>query len=100
MTAGFRDSLMRSAVRHLTWSVVAGCVLWGFLFPTPGVAQSAPASAANSNPPYQPITAKERARWALFYTIGPKSLAAGVISAGWGTAFNSPEEYGTSWDGF
>jgi hypothetical protein len=25
---------------------------------------------------------------------------AGVISAGWGTGFNRPEEYGPHWDGF
>jgi len=39
-------------------------------------------------------------KWFVVSTIGPQSLAAGVLSAGWGTAFNSPEEYGTHWDGF
>ena len=33
-------------------------------------------------------------------TIGPPSLLAGAISAGWGTLLNHPPEYGTHWDGF
>jgi hypothetical protein len=95
-----RNSLIRSAAQHALWSVVTSWVLGGGLFPTPVFGQSASTSPTNSNSAYQPITGKERARWAVLYTIGPKSLAAGVISAGWGTAFNSPEEYGTSWEGF
>jgi len=33
-------------------------------------------------------------------TIGPESLAAGLFSAGWGTAFDSPKVYGPHWEGF
>ncbi len=33
-------------------------------------------------------------------SVGPTSLAAGLFSAGWGTAFNTPREYGTHWAGF
>jgi hypothetical protein len=33
-------------------------------------------------------------------TVGPESFAGGVISAGWGTLFNRPREYGTHWQGF
>lgn len=47
-----------------------------------------------------PITAAERARWFVSSTVGPASLASGVLSAGWGTAFNQPEEYGGTWEGF
>jgi hypothetical protein len=48
----------------------------------------------------QPITSKERASWALESTVGADSLLGGVISAGWGTIFNTPHEYGTHWEGF
>ncbi len=47
-----------------------------------------------------PITGKERLKWFAESTVGPASLAGGVISSGWGTLFNSPREYGTHWDGF
>jgi hypothetical protein len=61
---------------------------------------STPTAAAIPAFNYTPITGKGRVTWAVVSTIGPQGLAAGVISAGWGTAFNSPEEYGTHWDGF
>jgi hypothetical protein len=68
--------------------------------------QSTAASPAGSDPEDPPLTAQrpltreERFRWFAESTVGPKSLAAGVFSAGWGTAFNNPEEYGPHWDGF
>ena len=49
---------------------------------------------------YQPITAKQRTEWFALSTVGPESIAGGVMSAGWGTLFNKPSEYGTHWDGF
>ncbi len=49
---------------------------------------------------YQPITADGRLGWFTRSTIGPRSLLAGVFSAGIGTATNSPHEYGPHWDGF
>ena len=33
-------------------------------------------------------------------TVGPQSLLGGVVSAGWGTLFDRPSEYGTHWHGF
>ncbi|MDP9114520.1 MAG: hypothetical protein M3O20_12675 [Acidobacteriota bacterium] len=42
----------------------------------------------------------DRAKWAATSTVGIPSLAGGVISSAWGTAFNKPEEYGLHWDGF
>ena len=56
-----------------------------------------PTSSSSSD---QPITSKQRADWFALSTIGPESLAGGVISAGWGTLFNRPREYGTHWEGF
>ncbi len=49
---------------------------------------------------YDPITAKGRATWFVNSTVGPRSLAAGVLSASWGTAWNLPEEYNRTWEGF
>jgi hypothetical protein len=50
--------------------------------------------------PYEPITPSGRAQWFVRSTVGPRSLAAGVVKAGWGTAFNNPEEYGPHWSGY
>ena len=62
-------------------------------------AQVASPIAAAAN--YKPITGAERGKWFLESTIGPESLlGAGPVSAGWGTLFNSPEEYGPHWEGF
>ena len=50
---------------------------------------------------YEPVTAKERVTWFAVSTAGPVSLlAAGPLSAGWGTMLNKPKEYGTHWAGF
>ena len=49
---------------------------------------------------YKPITAEGRAYWFVRSTVGLRSLTAGLISSGYGTAVNSPHEYGTHWEGF
>ncbi len=49
---------------------------------------------------YPPITPKGRLEWFIRSTVGPRSLTAGLFSAGYGTATNSPHEYGTHWAGF
>jgi len=51
-------------------------------------------------PHYQPITKSGRTHWFVKSVVGPGSLAAGVVSAGWGTAFNNPPEYGSHFSGF
>lgn len=53
-----------------------------------------------SDPTEAPITGDERLKWAVMSTVGTASLMGGAISAGFGTAFNQPREYGTHWDGF
>jgi hypothetical protein len=54
-----------------------------------------------TTPPHdQPITESGRTNWLLKSVVGPDSLAAGVVSAGWGTAFNNPREYGAHFSGF
>ncbi len=57
--------------------------------------------AVPNNPEdYHPITAEGRLGWFVRGTVGPKSLIGGVFSAGIGTAFNNPYEYGPHWNGF
>jgi hypothetical protein len=53
-----------------------------------------------TSPDYQPITKSGRTHWLVKSVVGPDSLAAGVVSAGWGTAFNNPPEYGSHFSGF
>jgi hypothetical protein len=50
---------------------------------------------------YRPASGKDRAKWFVISTAGPLSLlAAGPISAGFGTGINRPKEYGPHWEGF
>ena len=49
---------------------------------------------------YRAITAEGRFFWFVRSTVGPRSLAAGLFSAGYGTATDRPHEYGTHWVGF
>ncbi len=53
-----------------------------------------------SDLPYRAITGKQRFKWFLKSTVGPETLAAGLFTAGIGTARNAPEEYGPGWAGF
>lgn len=62
--------------------------------------RSAQAQAPNPEPPSRPITDRERADWAIRSTVGLRSLGVGVLSAGWNTAWNRPEEYHGTWEGF
>ena len=55
---------------------------------------------ASPSAAYQPITGDGRVYWAIDQTIGIPSLLGGVVSAGWGTLYNRPSEYGTHWSGF
>jgi hypothetical protein len=50
--------------------------------------------------PYVPIKPRQRLRWFVTNTIGPAHLAGGIFSAGFGTAFDRPKEYGPHWGGF
>jgi hypothetical protein len=94
------------------------CSTGALLLISTAAAQVSPAVPAQDDPPnqrsfrhyihavpqspadYHPITADGRLGWFTRSTIGPRSLAAGLFSAGIGTATNSPHEYGTHWDGF
>jgi hypothetical protein len=69
-------------------------------------AQCAPAqstehlSYTGASPSPAPITGHDRLKWVAISTVGPPSLVGGLFSAGWGTLFNSPSEYGPHWEGF
>jgi hypothetical protein len=63
-------------------------------------AQTASLTTIATPTTYQPPTASDRLKWFANSTAGPATLAGGLISAGWGTLFNSPREYGPHWDGF
>ena len=47
-----------------------------------------------------PITGVQRFDWTLKSTIGPASLLTGLLSAGWGTGFDHPKEYGVNFGGY
>jgi hypothetical protein len=49
---------------------------------------------------YHPVTGGQRMKWIAYSTLGPKSLLAGIWSAGIGTARDMPPEYGPHWEGF
>ncbi len=57
-------------------------------------------SVPQSPSDYRPITPDKRMKWFVRATVGPQSLTGGLFSAGFGTAINSPHEYGTHWSGF
>ncbi|HWF84125.1 MAG TPA: hypothetical protein VG222_04745 [Vicinamibacterales bacterium] len=59
------------------------------------VSQTPPLSAVA----YVPITGVQRVHWIVAGTIGPRSLAVGVLADAWQTGFNAPEEWGRSWSG-
>ena len=73
-------------------------IVWGVVLSSAAAAQ-VPTTIRNI-PPYEPITAVERVEWFAKSTVGPQSLAAGVFSSAWSTAFNNPPEYGPTWRGF
>jgi hypothetical protein len=59
------------------------------------VSQAPPLSAVS----YVAITGPQRVDWIVVGTIGPRSLAVGVLADAWQTGFNVPEEWGRSWSG-
>ena len=64
---------------------------------SPGVLPQAPSATSR---PYSPITGKQRLQWFVKSTIGPETLAVGMLSAAIGTARDVPKEYGPHWEGF
>src|SRR5580704_13886492 len=48
----------------------------------------------------RPITARQRAQWAISYTVGPQAILGEAFVAGLGTWRDKPAEFGSHWDGF
>ena len=80
-----------------------------FLFATVTLAPCQEAQPSQNNrpdaplvnsPSYHAITVRQRFNWFLDRTVGPPTLTAGLFTAGFGTARNSPKEYGPHWEGF
>ncbi|HEY1800962.1 MAG TPA: hypothetical protein VGG46_08515 [Terriglobales bacterium] len=62
--------------------------------------ENSAASTPDAPSTYVPITSQQRFHWFVTSTVGPTSLAAGLFSAGFGTARNTPKEYGPHWEGY
>ena len=52
------------------------------------------------SPSSSAITTEVRVAWIVKGTLGPRSLAIGIFTAGIQTAQNRPREYGPHWEGF
>jgi hypothetical protein len=46
------------------------------------------------------LAAGERLDWAIYSTIGPPNMGAGLFKAGLQTWINDPDEYGPGWEGY
>lgn len=57
-------------------------------------------SAALAQDPYRPISDPERFKWAFQSTVSPARLGGSVITSGFSTWTNQPEEFGPGWSGF
>ncbi len=102
---GIRRPLMRAAANFARWHLAGTLVLATVAASgqTPNCAETKQSQAERNLPvplSYQPITGRERAKWFLQSTIGAQSLAGGLFSAGFGTAIDSPKEYGSHWEGY
>jgi len=60
----------------------------------------APHATTPSAGAYVPISGAQRVGWIVDGTVGPGSLAIGVVAASWQTGLNVPEEWGQTWSGF
>jgi hypothetical protein len=62
--------------------------------------QAQPAASADTADMYVPIDAAERVEWVVVGTVGPTSLAVGVLAAGWQSGFNLVPDWNQTWGGF
>ncbi len=65
----------------------------------PTLAGTTQSPAAPAITGYVPVTRDERIFWIVDGTIGPQSLAVGVVAAAWQTGWNVPDEWGRTWSG-
>jgi len=81
-------------------SVAFASVTSAQTLPSARYSNDPPPAVSSASRPYHPISAKQRLRWFAESTVGPETLAAGVFTAGFGTARDAPKEYGSTWKGF
>lgn len=74
--------------------LVAACTLLAAIASAQNPAQT------TSSTPYVPITGEERLKWFANSSFGLRSTGVGIFNSGWNTAFNSPEEWHGTWEGF
>ena len=70
------------------------------LAPAASVSAQTPVTAVAPDSPPPPMTGKERIDWVVAGNASLRSLAAGVVIAGWDTAVNTPPEWRRTWDGY
>src|SRR5260370_36919207 len=90
---------MRAAANFVRWHLAGTLVLATVAASgqTPNCAETKQSQAERN---LQDFELRERAKWFLQSTIGAQSLAGGLFSAGFGTAIDSPKEYGSHWEGY
>ena len=59
-----------------------------------------PATVPPASTTYVPPTGRERLRWAVASTFGPRAEGGGLLSATWFTGWNNPHEWGNGARGF
>jgi hypothetical protein len=57
-------------------------------------------TSSNVDAPSTYITSKQRFDWFVVSSVGPTSFAGGLFTAAFGTARDTPKEYGPHWDGY
>jgi hypothetical protein len=57
-------------------------------------------AAAPATDAYVPITGPQRVQWIAEGTVGPRSLAVGLLAAGWQSGFNLVPDWNQTWGGF
>lgn len=57
-------------------------------------------SVAFAQEPYRPISDAERFQWAFRTSVSPARLGGSLITSGFSTWTNQPEEFGPGWSGF
>jgi hypothetical protein len=87
-------------VKNNSWLISVILLIGSIAASAQAVSGQPPKTAVRDDSSYHPITSRQRLNWFVKSTVGPESLAAGLFSAGFGTATNRPREYGPHWDGF
>src|SRR5271155_5814923 len=86
-------------MRVFLWQT-AGLLLTTSILVSGQTIETAQQAAALTSVRYHYITREQRLKWLEDSTFGPVTLTVGLFSARFGTARDTPHEYGTRLDGF